>query len=597
MSHGFPSFTIKHFAATVTYTGTNMLEKNRDNLAADIVNALQASEMDLVSDVFNGEILPTGQIRARKRTEEETKVRRGSVVQAQPDGKSNTSNRRAPSLSSQFKNSLGVLIDRMTKCHPHFIRCIKPNLDQRPEMFVDDFVRTQLSYTGVLEATRIRQEGYSWRPEFAEFVRRYKIIGFPITKQAQVKESEASAVKIIRAAKLQNWQVGKTKLFLKYYHLTSMEEAMKKFYKDVVRTQNAFRSRKARRELAKRKERKRMSDEERAVAEARDREEQARLEAKAMEQRKLEKERADAEAAAKHAEMAAKQADAQKAEMEAKKAEMEALKLQEEAAAEKAMAEAEKARQEAELERQEREKAIAEREVAIADAEMKQQELDRLTEAAERARQEAAAAAEEMKKQSIERTKSRKKRKDDAARQAELARVRAEEEARTAEEARLAREKAEEEARLAEEKRRADEAAANQAKEAGYQEAIAAMQAEAARARELAELQKRQAEQAEKARLTAEAAAKKAEEERLAELQRLADEQAVHEAEERAADYTRKDFSLATRVKFLLKDSPVISKEVIIEDRCAKGWMIKLGHARKTWQKRFFVLNLDDMVS
>lgn len=40
--------------------------------------------------------------------------------------------------------------------------------------------------SGVLEATRIRKEGYSWRPDYSSFVRRYKMLAFPITKLGQV---------------------------------------------------------------------------------------------------------------------------------------------------------------------------------------------------------------------------------------------------------------------------------------------------------------------------------------------------------------------------------------------------------------------------
>ena len=77
----------------------------------------------------------------------------------------------------------------------------------------------QLGYTGVLEATRIRQEGYSWRPEFAEFVRRYKIIAFPVTMLSRVQENMTNAKRILEASKLKDYQIGKTKLFLKFYHV------------------------------------------------------------------------------------------------------------------------------------------------------------------------------------------------------------------------------------------------------------------------------------------------------------------------------------------------------------------------------------------
>ena len=117
---------------------------------------LQESGVGVVSDVFNGEILATGQIRAVQR-DVERRVHRGKEIESPAKRVSNTANRRAPSLSSQFKTSLSILVDRMNACFPHFIRCIKPNLDQRPNMFVDDFVMKQLGYTGWIREKSTRE--------------------------------------------------------------------------------------------------------------------------------------------------------------------------------------------------------------------------------------------------------------------------------------------------------------------------------------------------------------------------------------------------------------------------------------------------------
>ena len=54
-----------------------------------------------------------------------------------------------------------------------------------------------LPRAGVLEATRIRREGYSWRPTFAEFVARYKILAFPVTMLGLVQENSFTAVRIL----------------------------------------------------------------------------------------------------------------------------------------------------------------------------------------------------------------------------------------------------------------------------------------------------------------------------------------------------------------------------------------------------------------
>lgn len=134
-------------------------------------------------------------------SQDKTVMRRGRKVSmgARPAGSAaNQASRRAPTLSTQFRNSLAVLIERMTACYPHFVRCIKPNETQSPNDFKDSFVETQLRYTGVLEATRIRREGFSWRPTFAEFVRRYRILFFPPSTVGRIQQSAATCKKMLK---------------------------------------------------------------------------------------------------------------------------------------------------------------------------------------------------------------------------------------------------------------------------------------------------------------------------------------------------------------------------------------------------------------
>jgi myosin-3 len=52
-------------------------------------------------------------------------------------------------------------------------RCIRPNEENVPDQFDGKKVTTQLKYTGVLETTRIRREGYSHRIPFNDFINRY----------------------------------------------------------------------------------------------------------------------------------------------------------------------------------------------------------------------------------------------------------------------------------------------------------------------------------------------------------------------------------------------------------------------------------------
>lgn len=76
-------------------------------------------------------------------------------------------------LITVLQYSLRELLFKMISSHPHFVRCIKPNNDRVPGQFDEEKVLTQLNYTGVLETTRIRRQGYSHRIPFQEFAKRF----------------------------------------------------------------------------------------------------------------------------------------------------------------------------------------------------------------------------------------------------------------------------------------------------------------------------------------------------------------------------------------------------------------------------------------
>ena len=93
-------------------------------------------------------------------------------------------------------------------------------------MFDDKYVTAQLSYTGMLETTRIRKEGYAIRPTFEEFVERYKTLAAQVT----MASTAANCRKILTSAKLEGYQIGKTKVFLKYWHIDKLIELLEKVH-------------------------------------------------------------------------------------------------------------------------------------------------------------------------------------------------------------------------------------------------------------------------------------------------------------------------------------------------------------------------------
>ena len=72
-------------------------------------------------------------------------------------------------------------MERIFSASPHFVRCIKPNQEKKALKCNDEFMMKQLRYTGMLEAVRVRREGYAYRPYFSDFFNSYRGIAYRYT--------------------------------------------------------------------------------------------------------------------------------------------------------------------------------------------------------------------------------------------------------------------------------------------------------------------------------------------------------------------------------------------------------------------------------
>jgi myosin-3 len=103
----------------------------------------------------------------------------------------------------------------------------------------------QLKYTGVLETTQIRRLGYSYRIIYSDFVKRYSILLFP--QKLDLPLTKESATSILNYLGLKNWKTGKTKLFLKYYHLEELSRLFEELTRKITVIQSVVRQKIARR--------------------------------------------------------------------------------------------------------------------------------------------------------------------------------------------------------------------------------------------------------------------------------------------------------------------------------------------------------------
>ncbi|XP_030916920.1 unconventional myosin-XV [Geospiza fortis] len=193
-----PEFTIKHYAGKVTYQVHKFLDKNYDQVRQDVLDLFISSRTKVVANLFFGH----AQVMARQRSI----LRRSST---------RTRRYKAPTVAARFQQSLLELVQRMERCNPFFVRCIKPNNKKEPGLFEADVVRSQLRYSGILETIRIRKEGYPVRIPFLVFLDRYRCL---VDMWSNVIPNGANCVEMLRSLCPVNpsmYYVGVTKLFLK----------------------------------------------------------------------------------------------------------------------------------------------------------------------------------------------------------------------------------------------------------------------------------------------------------------------------------------------------------------------------------------------
>uniref|UniRef100_A0A8C5RIT6 Myosin VIIA n=1 Tax=Laticauda laticaudata TaxID=8630 RepID=A0A8C5RIT6_LATLA len=120
----------------------------------------------------------------------------------------------------RFKRSLELLMRTLGGCQPFFVRCIKPNEDKRPMLFDRELCVRQLRYSGMMETIRIRRAGYPIRYTFVEFVDRYRVLMPGVKPAYKQGDLHGTCQRIAEAVlgKDDDWQIGKTKIFLKDHH-------------------------------------------------------------------------------------------------------------------------------------------------------------------------------------------------------------------------------------------------------------------------------------------------------------------------------------------------------------------------------------------
>ncbi|XP_074161787.1 unconventional myosin-IXb isoform X5 [Sminthopsis crassicaudata] len=137
--------------------------------------------------------------------------------------------KKPPSISAQFQASLNKLLETLSKAEPFFIRCIRSNAEKKELCFDEELVLQQLRYTGMLETVRIRRSGYSAKYTFQDFTDQFQVL---LPKNAKPSKEMISALLEKMGMDKKNYQIGKTKVFMKETERQILQETL---HKEVIR--------------------------------------------------------------------------------------------------------------------------------------------------------------------------------------------------------------------------------------------------------------------------------------------------------------------------------------------------------------------------
>jgi len=203
-------------------TTESFTEKNKDQLFQEALDLMSNSKMPLMKYLF-----PSGESPDKiKSATKSFKSKTGNSIQA-------------VTVGDQFKGQLAELLEKIKSTAPHYVRCLKPNDKNVPDEIARQRLVDQLRYGGVLEAVKVARAGYPVRMVLPEFGRRYACL---VTKKKEVKEHigkrtlrEVSnenggkwlctqIIEHLGFAKYDDYQVGKTKLFIRKPVYETLEE-------------------------------------------------------------------------------------------------------------------------------------------------------------------------------------------------------------------------------------------------------------------------------------------------------------------------------------------------------------------------------------
>ncbi|XP_013133964.1 PREDICTED: neither inactivation nor afterpotential protein C isoform X1 [Papilio polytes] len=239
---GSHEFSVAHYTGKVNYDAREMADKNKDFLPPEMIETMRASLNPTLQQLFKNKLTKTGNVTivsqqskpqaSRSKSEKEMENLKARKYNTVSRGHYSQSHRMRTAAATYRATSLEIL--KQLSIGPgsggtHYVRCVRADLNDSPRGFQGEVVRQQLRALAILDTAKARQKGFSCRVPFAEFIRRYRFLAFDFDEN--VEETKDNCRLLLIRLKMEGWELGKSKVFLKYYN----EEFLSRLYETQVK--------------------------------------------------------------------------------------------------------------------------------------------------------------------------------------------------------------------------------------------------------------------------------------------------------------------------------------------------------------------------
>ncbi|XP_043467066.1 neither inactivation nor afterpotential protein C isoform X3 [Leptopilina heterotoma] len=244
---GTHEFTVAHYTGKLIYDASDIVEKNRDFLAPEMIETLRLSTSNVIKSLFLNQLTRSGNLtiiveHPNTSTNKTPKSKWGAALMQETTKirRYNTLSRGQYSQTSKMRTCAAVFRSTCLEVlknlsigsgngGTHFIRCIRSDLENNPRGFYREVVRQQIRALAVLDTAKAKQQGFPYRIPFQEFLRRYQFLAFDFDEHVEITKDNCRL--LLLRLKMEGFLIGKSKVFLKYYN----EEYLSRLYETQVK--------------------------------------------------------------------------------------------------------------------------------------------------------------------------------------------------------------------------------------------------------------------------------------------------------------------------------------------------------------------------